>query len=64
MCKFFSQIFNLFSSLAREAIKQLVSENQIAPNNGEYHARMCNFVKTANFIPPVQEKKEEKKGKK
>jgi len=23
---------------------------------------MCNFVKTANFVAPVAEKKEEKKG--
>jgi hypothetical protein len=50
--------------LAREAIKQLLADNQIAPSHGEYHYRMCNFVKTANFVAPVAEKKEEKKGKK
>jgi hypothetical protein len=57
-------LFSLFffSSLAREAIRQLLDDNQIAPNNGEYHSRMCNFVKTANFVAPVAEKKEEKKG--
>ena len=48
--------------MAREGIKQLLADNQIAPHNGEYHSRMCNFVKTANFVAPVVEKKEEKKG--
>ena len=47
--------------MAREAINQLLADKQIAPHNDEYHSRMCNFVKTANFVPPVTEKKEEKK---
>mgnify|MGYP007043757471 CR=1 FL=1 len=42
-------------------LKEFLSDNQIAPNNGEYHSRMCNFVKTANFVAPVTDKKEEKK---
>ena len=50
--------------MAREAIQQLIADNQIEASNGEYHSRMCNFVKTANFIAPVVEKKEDKKGKK
>ena len=50
--------------MAREAIRQLLADNQIAPHNDEYHFRMCNFVKTANFVAPVTDKKEEKKGKK
>lgn len=51
-------------SLAREGIKQLTADGQIEASNGEFHSRMCNFVKTAAFIAPVVEKKEEKKGKK
>jgi len=51
-------------SLAREAIRQLLADKQIAPHNNEYHYRMCNFVKTANFVAPVAEKKEEKGKKK
>ena len=57
-------LFIFFSSLAREAIKQLVADNQIAPSNGEYHSRFVNFVKTEAFVAPVVEKKDEKKGKK
>jgi hypothetical protein len=35
-----------------------LADNQIAPHNDDYHHNKCNFVKTANFIPPVVEKKE------
>jgi hypothetical protein len=58
----------MYSSLAREAIRSLLADKQIAPHNDDYHHNKCNFVKTANFIPPVVEKKEagkapaEKKG--
>ena len=50
--------------MAREGIKQLVADNQIAPSNGEFHTRFVNFVKTEAFVAPVVEKKEDKKGKK
>merc|ERR1712151_81364 len=59
-----SEKLKLNVSLAREAIRQLLADNQIAPTNGEYQYRFCNFVKTANFVAPIAEKKEEKKGKK
>jgi hypothetical protein len=53
--------------LARQAIKQLLEENKLAPNS-EYHSKYCCFVRTANFVAPVAEKKEGagegKKGKK
>jgi len=52
----------LFSSLAREAIKNLLADKQIAPHNDDYHHNKCNFVKTANFVPPVVEKKDAAKG--
>jgi small subunit ribosomal protein S25e len=44
-------------SLAREAIKVLREEQKIAPVN-EYHSKYCCFVKTANFVAPVVEKKD------
>jgi hypothetical protein len=53
MCK---KIFN-FSSLARQAIKSLLDEQKLAPNS-EFHSKYCCYVKTANFVPPVVEKKE------
>merc|ERR1712151_814317 len=59
-----SEKLKLNVSLAREAIRQLLSDNQIAPHNGEYSFRMCNFVKTDKFVAPVAEKKEEKGKKK
>merc|ERR1712032_1796766 len=59
-----SEKLKLNVSLAREGIRQLLADNQIAPSSGEFHRRFCNFVKTANFVAPVVEKKEEKKGKK
>ena len=44
-------------SLARQAIKGLLEEQKIAPNS-EYHSKYTCFVKTANFVAPVSEKKE------
>lgn len=44
-------------SLARQAIRSLREDNQIAPVS-EYHHKYCCFTKTANFVPPVVEKKE------
>ena len=44
-------------SLAREAIRALREEQKIAPL-GEFHSKYCCYVKTANFIAPVGEKKE------
>jgi hypothetical protein len=62
MCKkLFLFILYYFSSLAREAIRVLLQDKQIAPHNDDYHSNKCNFVKTANFVAPVAEKKEEKK---
>ena len=60
MCKKFNLIYFFYSSLAREAIRNLVLDNQIAPHNDDYHSKMCNYVKTANFVAPVAEKKDEK----
>jgi hypothetical protein len=37
-----------------------LADKQIAPHNDDYHHNKCNFVKTANFIPPVVEKKDAK----
>ncbi len=34
-----------------------MEENKIAPNS-EYHSKYACFVKTANFVAPVVEKKE------
>jgi hypothetical protein len=34
-----------------------LEEQKIAPNS-EFHSKYCCFVKTANFVPPVVEKKE------
>merc|ERR1712151_1369294 len=56
-----SEKLKLNVSLAREAIRQLLSDNQIAPHNGEYSFRMCNFVKTDKFVAPVAEKKRKRK---
>lgn len=57
-----SEKLKINASLAREAINALREEQKLAPLN-EYHSRYCCFVKTANFVAPVQEKKEEvKKG--
>ena len=47
----------LYSSLAREAIRNLLEEQKIAPYS-EYHSKYSCFVKTANFVAPVAEKKE------
>ncbi len=45
-------------SFARQAIRELLSENKLAPAT-EYHSRYSCFVKTANFVAPVAEKKPE-----
>jgi len=62
MCKkLFEQLIKfllIYSSLAREAIRNLLADNQIAPHNDDYHHNKCNFVKTANFVAPVSEKKD------
>jgi hypothetical protein len=49
---------NRFSSLAREAIKVMREEQKLAPVS-EYHSKYCCFVKTANFVAPVAEKKDQ-----
>jgi hypothetical protein len=45
-------------SLAREAIRALREEQKLAPYNNEAHSKYCCYVKTANFVAPVVEKKE------
>jgi hypothetical protein len=45
-------------SLAREAIRALREEQKLAPFNNDYHSKYCCYVKTANFVAPVVEKKE------
>ena len=45
-------------SFARQAIRELLNENKLAPAT-EYHSKYSCFVKTANFVTPVVEKKPE-----
>jgi hypothetical protein len=47
-------------SFARQAIRELLNENKLAPAT-EYHSRFSSFVKTANFVAPVVEKKADTK---
>lgn len=56
-----SQKLKINVSFARQAIRELLSENKLAPTH-EYHSRFSTFVKTANFVAPVVEKKEAQKG--
>ena len=63
MCKtnLFLTKFLFFSSLAREAIRCLVLDGQIAPHNDDFHSNKCNYVKTANFVAPVAAEKKDAK---
>ena len=49
-------------SFARQAIKELVLENKLAPTT-EYHSRWTTFVKTANFVAPAAPEKKDPKQK-